>query len=527
VSPRRLVLALALAFAAAATGAARADVVKLKDGGAIEGKVVSEDDKGVTIDTPFGRQTIERSRVAGVVKGPTALEELQQKEAALKSSPGGGTAAQWFELSELALAKGLRKERERLLDKTLAVDRDHAGANLARGKVKHDGRWMTPAERDAAVKAAEEARMRERGLVEHQGRWVTPEEKAHLERGDEQVGGKWLSADDAKRARGLVPFAGGWIPASEEVPLRRLALHHERAPKLDLAREHGDHVVVATAFGKEHAKELRDASERGVALAAAAFGEAASDLGWLGGQKLLAVVVPQRDDFALFARTFADDEKKVDQRWAEGVAKVEGFFWWDPTGTSATFLGARDVERTTAHTVHHLGHVLLNRHGFNSKFLPTWLDEGFAAWLEHAVLDANVISCISSVRYESDGVRKDELVSRSTWFDDMRLAISEKRDPPLSTILRRDLTTITPDEVAKSMLVIEHLSRTRHDDFLRFLHALREAWPKGLPGPMSPEATAAHAKAFAALGTPAELLDREVRAAFAAAPPAPKKKTGS
>jgi len=512
--PRRVASAIAFAFlwAAAGGGAARADVVRLKAGGTIEGKIVSENDQGVTIETPFGRQTIEKSRIASVEKGLAPQDELKEREAKLKD---GATAPQWFELAEFAGSKGLKKERERLLDKTLAVDPAHDGANLARGRVKHDGRWMAPAERDLLVRAAEEARMRERGLVPYSGRWVTPEEKEHLERGDEQLDGKWVSGDDAKRARGLVPLGNDWIPATEETARRRARSFATRAT-IDLKTASGDHVVAATAFGAKYTGQLRDTCERGYGIAATSLSESSSDLAWLGGQKVLALVVDTHADFGLFAHAFAEDEKKVDRRWAEGVAKVEGFYWWDPIGTSATCKGPRGLDHTTAHTIHHLGHVLLNRHGYNFKFLPTWLDEGYAAWLEHAVLSKNVISCISGKRYGSDGVRKEDLLSRASWFEDAKRAMAERRDPPLGPILKRDLSTITPDEVAKSMVVLDHLIRRRPADFLKFLAALRDAWPKGIVSPMSPEANGAHAKAFAALATPAELLDQEVRRECAA-----------
>jgi hypothetical protein len=274
----------------------------------------------------------------------------------------------------------------------------------------------------------------------------------------------------------------------------------------------GDHVVVATTFGKEYDGKLRAACEKGYGLAAASLREKPEQLAWLGGAKVLAVVLPQRDDFAKFCHFFADDEKKVNQRWADGVAQADGFFWWDPSGTSATFRGSRGLDDTTAHTVHHLGHVLLNRHAYNFKFLPTWLDEGYAAWLEHATLGCNSISCISTRRYGVGLVRKDELMPRATWFDDMRKEVADGKDPAFWPILRKDLTTIEPEEVAKAMVVIDDWIARRPDDFLKLLASLRESWPKGVVAALSPEATAANRKAFEAFGTPAEKVDDELRA---------------
>ncbi|MBM4015412.1 MAG: hypothetical protein FJ293_10680 [Planctomycetes bacterium] len=514
MSAWRAAVAVALCVATA-----RADVVHLKDGGRLEGKVVAEEKGSVTLETPLGRMAIERSRIAKIEKGLLPREELEQREKALPKDAG---AAQWFELAEFAAAKGLKREHERLLDAVLQRDPEHAGANLARGRVRHDGRWMKPAERDAAVKAAQDAAMRAQGLVDHEGRWVTPEEKEHLLRGDVLVGGRWLSADDARRAQGFERLGDDWVHASELIGRRRAAAFAQESG-LALHYAAGEHVLCASSFGQPHAETLRDAGEKGYAIAAKALRETPADLAWIGGAKVLALVVDSRDEFGRFTRCFARDERKVDSRWAEGVAKVDGFYWFDPNGTSATFRGARHLDDTVAHTVHHLGHVFLNRHGFNWKFLPTWLDEGFAAWLEHRVLGRNAISCIAGRRYGSSGTRKDDLVMRPSWFDDAVKAVREGKDPLFPPILKRDLSTIEPEEVAKAMVVIDWMIDARPDGFLKLLAALRDHWPKGVVSPMAPETARAHEQAFAALGVPAALLDAELRKSIAARP-APARK---
>jgi hypothetical protein len=243
-----------------------------------------------------------------------------------------------------------------------------------------------------------------------------------------------------------------------------------------------------------------------VTIAAKSLREADGDLAWMGGQKPLLGVLTTREEFGAFAHFFARSEPKVDERWADGVAKVEGFFWWDPVCTSATFRGARQLDDTTAHTIHHLGHLLLNRHGYNFKFLPVWLDEGYAAWLEHAVLGKERQSRASRAPATRTTACARTRCSRGRrGFDDALDAITLGKDPPLYGILRKDLSTITPDEVSKSMILLDYLMKKRPDDLVKMLAALRKAWPTGLPGPISPEAIAAHKAAFAALGTPAEL----------------------
>jgi hypothetical protein len=502
-APRSLLVLLVLLGAGAAV--ARADVVHLKEGGTLEGKVVAEDATTVTLDTRFGRQVLERSRIERIEKKPTAEEEIAEREAKLKP----GTPDEWFALAEFAGKKGLKRERERLLDKVLALDPDHEAANLAKGRVRYEGRWMTPAERDALVKAADEAAKRAKGLVEYEGRWVTPQEKEHLERGDVLQDGKWMSPDAAKAAQGLVKLGDAWVPAAEAAARARLDGFHRDA-KLELTSEAGGHVVVASALGEAHAKALRDASEKAFTFAATVMGDP-DDVSWIGGQKALAVVVATRDDFESFVRFFAAHEPKVDKRWADGVARADGFYWWDPIATSATYRGPRSADETTSQTIHDLGHILLNRHQYNFKYLPTWLDEGFATLTEYEVLGRNFTCCVAPEKYATGAGKKGDLLPDVTWYDQALQAIVAKSDPPLVQIIRRDLATITRDEVMKSMVAVKWLCDERRDGLRRMVAALRKSWPKGAASAVTKEAIDAQTAAFAALGMPPEQVDVEVR----------------
>src|SRR5262249_46950755 len=230
----------ALVVLVASAALARADVVELEGGGRLEGKIVAEDADSITLEASFGRQVIRRDRITKIERGPTAKEELATREAALKP----GAADQWWELAEFARTHNMKKDRERLLDKVLAADPLHEAANLAKGRVKHEGRWMTPAERDQALKSAEDATMRAKGLVPFGDKWVTPDEKAHLEQGLVRVGNKWMTEEQAKAAQGLAKVGDRWLPADEAEAVGR-AEGFAKETGLDLSIVSADHVVAA------------------------------------------------------------------------------------------------------------------------------------------------------------------------------------------------------------------------------------------------------------------------------------------
>ena len=76
-------------------------------------------------------------------KGPT----IKEREQAAR------TADEMWALALLCEKRKLKADFKRLLARTLELDAQHAGANAHIGNVQHKGRWMTPAERDAAVEA--------------------------------------------------------------------------------------------------------------------------------------------------------------------------------------------------------------------------------------------------------------------------------------------------------------------------------------------------------------------------------------
>ncbi len=64
---------------------------------------------------------------------------------------------------------------------------------------------------DAALARLREVEVPAGGFVLHEGRWVTPEEKDYLDRGFVFHEGKWLSPDEYREALGWVKVEGKWL----------------------------------------------------------------------------------------------------------------------------------------------------------------------------------------------------------------------------------------------------------------------------------------------------------------------------
>lgn len=212
---RLLCLLLVLACSLAVSPAARADVVRLKNGGELRGELQppprtagrtapaaeAASPATVTIRTLTGAiVTIATEEVEEVVRRRPLLEEYET----LRQTTPDTVAAQW-ELAEWCRQKALAKERARHLARIVELDPAHVAAHRGLGHVRHEGRWTTSDEIMTA-----------RGYVKHKGRYVLPQELELLEaeqRDDAaekawykqiKLWENWLDSDRAERqAEGL------------------------------------------------------------------------------------------------------------------------------------------------------------------------------------------------------------------------------------------------------------------------------------------------------------------------------------
>jgi hypothetical protein len=154
----RISLSIIVATLALA-GPAAADVVHLKHGAKLEGRIVQRSETSVEIDIGAGTMTLPMSKVDRIEEGRSALDDYDERVAALAADDREG----WLELARWASSAGLGTQSRSAYEHVLSIDPDDAEANRALGREKVDGRWMTEDEANLA-----------RGLVRFEGRWMTP-----------------------------------------------------------------------------------------------------------------------------------------------------------------------------------------------------------------------------------------------------------------------------------------------------------------------------------------------------------------
>ena len=166
---------------------ATADVIVLRGGGRLHGKVVpvpaAADSKSKSSSTSKSKQKKKEDRVEVLLlnsKTPLMLPREQILEIVPKASPldeyvvkrerTSATGQAQFELGEWCESNGLADLARVHYASAVEHDPTLVAAHQKLGHVEHDGQWLS---RDAL--------RRVQGLIRYKGRWVTEEEKAREE----------------------------------------------------------------------------------------------------------------------------------------------------------------------------------------------------------------------------------------------------------------------------------------------------------------------------------------------------------
>jgi hypothetical protein len=153
------IVALISALLVGVPTASLADVVFLKSGSKMEGRIVERTETSVEIDIGSGSLTLPMSSVDHIEEGGSVLDEIDERAKALSSDDLDG----WLELARFASREGLGAQSRWAYEHVLELDPNDAEANRALGRVEIDGRWMT-----------EDEAYRARGYVNFEGEWMTP-----------------------------------------------------------------------------------------------------------------------------------------------------------------------------------------------------------------------------------------------------------------------------------------------------------------------------------------------------------------
>ncbi len=148
---------------------AHADVILLRGGGQIQGKVIPDPKNPDRVQVLLlqGRHPLSfhKGQVVEVIAKPSPLDEY-----IVKRARAAGTAQAQFELGAWCDQNKLPDLAKLHYENALGLDAEFGPAHKKLGHVYHDGSWLTRDDLSAA-----------QGLVKFKGRWITAEEKSKRE----------------------------------------------------------------------------------------------------------------------------------------------------------------------------------------------------------------------------------------------------------------------------------------------------------------------------------------------------------
>lgn len=423
--------------------------------------------------------------VRAVTRKRSTIHEYDDRLAAAKDGAGMGALAEWAR--ERKFAKGVVEE---LWRRTLELDANHEAANLALGRVLHDGAWMTPEERDRRVREGEEAAQRAKGLVPHEGRWVTPEERANLEKGLVLHEGRWMTPDEAKLAQGLVKLPDGRWVRKEDQQIEELLGGARAATGL------GEALLLKQT---PHYAILGDLAENELVIVAATMDKLFDEWTRLVPDDREANLLPGKHRLYCFKRSppyqklvrYLHAEGKRTENWSQAFAQQEearmkmrlgvtSFWITQPQILSAHVQMPDPFEGLRAHCVHFGANILATRSRNPLRFPTWWLLEGIAYHFEQRVTGTiqTYNAGVGGGGYADAGpvesAKQNPWLDASRWPQLLLGLVQSNRDTPLETLKGRDLFSeknqLTTEDLVKAHSVVTFLIEDDARKFAQFFH---------------------------------------------------------
>ncbi|QDT97093.1 HEAT repeat domain-containing protein [Gimesia aquarii] len=226
-----LILYTLIILAAPSRAKVSADLIKLKNGGEIRGKIVPST-KTASKETRImktlsgGSIRIDAQHIEFITNRPLVIEEYETKSKNIED-----TVEAHLKLAEWCSQKHLRAQRNQEMEQIIRLDPDHAKARASLGYTKRNGEWTT---RDEV--------MRSNGYIKYKGRYVSSAELELLEKNeaDLEKEREWI-----KKIKLWLAWTNGNDLLRQQVGLRKIQGVSDPYAVAGLARLMGKHKSIA------------------------------------------------------------------------------------------------------------------------------------------------------------------------------------------------------------------------------------------------------------------------------------------
>lgn len=470
---------LAILLALITSSAVSAHVVHLKNGKKLEGEVVEQDDEKVVIRTTFdGVRTVPLSDVNRVDMGPVPLRgQLDYRRKVAQ-----GDAKELWDLHRWAKRQGFADELEGILLAIIELVPQDKRARKMLGHNQVDGVWMSPEEEAAHAAEKQRAEMEAKGLVLHEGKWITPEEKDAIERGLVRDGDDWITKDEWHRRRGEVKVDGKWVRLGEDEG-KAWAARVTKDTRLGLRYVWAPHFDVLTELNEALTKRVIDAAEASYHEARRVLKMTEEEYPMTVRERIQLVLFKKAPGYVRFAKWFDKDTgcEDLSPGWVRAIQRQPSFYWVHPAKTVSAYVFPNTDKTFTSTVNHNVGLILLTRYNFNVRFPSNWLQEGFAYYLEMKTAKyTDSFALGSGASAPGGGAEAPAWTDSDKWKAELTKLVAEGRDPPLKRIARMGFDGFGYVELVKAWSVIDFLIQWDEKRFKKFIDATKVIDSEGI-----------------------------------------------
>lgn len=437
-APRRSArLALPLLAALVVASTAVADVVHLKSGQKVEGKIIAETGDTIEVQTKFGSMKLDRANVTRIERMRLPKEEL-----AKRVEDAGDDAVLLWQAVEYARENKLKAEIRPLLEKIVEVDPGHVDANKELGNIYFEGKWYSP-EALEAEKAAHAERMKADGKVFYQG--------------------KWLKEDTVKRLEGYELYRGEWLKWKDIYLLEA----EENMPAMlgeSLPARASDHYILWSQLDESFQADVLTMLETGFRHFVATFQPNDVQLNMMTFYPTAVYVLPT----SAMVETFAADDgymvklynppKDINERYLDATS-FPIFFPRPLIVTSAGRHlrggGSKNVS-LMGFLSHFAGNVMVRRYKQGGK-IPGWVEAGVTHYYEGALNGYQTLTCDEYVGFEHVQVWADGLETFPAWYKQMADPAFRASLPRLRDFKGKMVEELAARELVKSYFMVKWL----------------------------------------------------------------------
>jgi len=190
----------------------------------------------------------------------------------------------------------------------------------------------------------------------------------------------------------------------------------------------------------------------------------------LYGDALAELYVWDRDErpYVETVELFASWTPTATPAWTQAVRRVHGLYWFDPFPLSSARIAHRSRGDLAGHCLHHLGHLMGGRLGYDGRLLPPWYDEALAGLVEFRVSSRNAVFC----QARGETVREGGTAAKGTvtrldydparlrdgrWQEVLRAALRAEAVPPFDRVAQKQFSDLELVDVAQGMAVLAWL----------------------------------------------------------------------